>query len=82
MSVARRNLKGTDAETRTRRTETGYQAGDLWVSVPWNARPDNYPEEAQVNLARADRQYGVLPWEISLSATTMVSTFMATWRDG
>lgn len=71
-----------EPKCRTRRTETGYQAGELWVSVLWNATPDNYPEEAQVNPARPDRQYGVLPWEISWSATAMAATLMATCGDG
>ena len=71
-----------EPKCRTRRTGIGYQAGDLWVSVQWNATPDNYPEEAQVDLARPDRQYAALPWEVSRSAAATVATFMATWRDG
>ena len=67
---------------RTRRTETGYKAGELWVNVQWNVTPDSYPEESQVNPARPDRKYDVLPWEISRSATARVATFVATRGDG
>jgi len=79
-----RDIVGRKPEPKrwTRRTETGYQAGALWVSVQWNATPDNYPEETQVNPARPDRQYGVLRWEISWPATATLATFMAIWGDG
>ena len=79
-----RDIVGRKPEPKrwTRRTETGYQAGALWVSVQWNATPDNYPEEAQVNPARPARQYDALPWEIFRSATAMAATSMATYWDG
>jgi hypothetical protein len=54
VSVARRDLKGADAETRTRRTETGYKAGPVG-NAAMDAEARNSPgEQGRVDPARPE----------------------------
>ena len=56
MSVARRNLKGADAKTRTRRTEAGYKAGPAGNAAMDADARYSLVKQGRVDPARPERK--------------------------
>jgi len=67
---------------RTRRTETGYKAGQRRVSRQWTAMPDNRSGCCLVNSAWPVRRTCVLPREISTVAGAESANHAATHGEG
>ena len=82
MSAVRRNLKGADAKTRTRRTGTGYKAGHAGSRGTGRGRPTGTRIACQLHPAGPGERIRRFTWWISGPARAFLAIHAATHGAG